>query len=225
MPGKELPAKRKFLFDRSFDDELALRAHDRKPQKTAFSLAEVEAAKKEAYDSGYTDGQKAMMEDQQQYKNVLLSQIDKHLAGLARELRTQWQRQLAHFQEMALAIARKVLPTYAERHGLQEIEAIVAQVITEMAHEPRLVVRVSEAQFDAISGEIKQISEQKAYTGKVVVLGEPDLGPADCRVEWADGGIERDMNTLWQHIDRLMETARAITPSPSQPSDDSGEKS
>jgi flagellar assembly protein FliH len=225
LSGNEAPAARKYLFDRSFDGEPGVCSPNRKPQKQTYTLAEVEAEKKTAYECGFNAGQKAMMENQQQYMNVLLSQIDQHLATLVREIRTQWQRQLVHFQEMALVIARKVLPAYAERNGLQEIEAIVSHVITEMAHEPRLVVRVGEAQFDAISDEIKRISDQKAYTGKIVVLTEPDLGPADCRVEWADGGIERDINAIWQAIDRLMENARTMTPSPPQPSDDSGEAS
>ena len=31
-----------------------------------------------------------------------------------------------------------------------------------------------------------------AYEGRLVVLGEPSVGVGDCRIEWADGGINRD---------------------------------
>jgi flagellar assembly protein FliH len=27
------------------------------------------------------------------------------------------------------------------------------------------------------------------------VLAEPDIAPGDCRIEWADGGINRDRGT------------------------------
>ena len=214
---------RKFLFERSFDDELMSCARAGKKAVVTYSAQQMEAAQKESYENGVTAGQKTMMENQQQYMNVLLAQLDQKLTHITEQSREQWHKQLAHLEEMALVIMRKVLPSYVERNGVQEIEAIVEQVISEMAHEPRLVVRVGEAQFDAISAKIKEISEQKAYTGKVVVLSEPDLGTADCRIEWADGGIERDMNALWQSLDRILETTQTLTPPTSKPGDNSGE--
>jgi flagellar assembly protein FliH len=182
-----------------------------------FTAQEMEAARTTAYETGYNAGQKAIMENQQQYLNVLLSQLDQQLSHLIANSRQQWQRQLTYMQEMAMAIVRKTMPAYAETHGLEEIEALVTQVMAEMAHEPRLVIRIGEAQFDAVSAKINSIAEQKAYMGKIAVLCENDLGPADCRVEWADGGIERDMKTIWEYIDRLMENAKAAITSPQPP--------
>jgi len=216
---------RKFLFDRSFDDEVLPNQKGRGRIKQTFTAEQLEAAKKEAQQEGFNAGQKAMMENQQQYTNVLLTQISQHLEKLVESSQEQWKKQLAHLQEMALGITKKILPAYAARQGLGEIEAIVAQVIGEMAHEPRLVIRVGEAQFDAVSSRIKDITEQKAYTGKVVVLCEAGLGPADCRVEWADGGIERDMNALWQSIDRLMESVQSLPTDKTQENGVSGENS
>jgi flagellar assembly protein FliH len=208
----ETSSIRKFLFDRSFDDEPGSGSKKRARAKQTFTSEQIEAARKESCEEGFTTGQKAAMENQQQVMNVLLSGLDQKLTRLAEDSKKHWQELVTHAREMALAIARKALPVYAERNGLAEIEAIVTQAIGEMAHEPRLVVRVGESQFDAVSSKIKEISEQKAYNGKVAVLCDSALGPADCRVEWADGGIERDMSVLWQAIDRLMEPAVRMAP-------------
>jgi hypothetical protein len=34
----------------------------------------------------------------------------------------------------------------------------------------------------------------------------------DCRVEWADGGAERDVGRMWQQIERLGQQAAAEQP-------------
>ena len=54
---------------------------------------------------------------------------------------------------------------------------MLGDVIAEMVHEPRLVVRVHESQFDAVNARIHDITAQKAYAGKVVVLADA----ANCR--------------------------------------------
>ncbi len=219
------PPARKFLFERSFEEDLALSLAGQERTRQVFTLEQLEAAKQEAYQNGMAAGQKATMETQQQAMNALLKQVEQKLGNLIDTSAKHWQQQLMQLQEVGLSIARKIMPSYAEKHGLEEIETIISQVITEMGREPRLVVRIAEGQFDAVSDKIKEISERKAYTGKVIVLAEPELGPADCRVEWADGGIERDLKTLWQEIDKIMERVQTLSPPPSQPLDASGEKS
>lgn len=195
----------KFMFSRSFADDLDMDPLDPKQaKKPTYTQEQLDEAKRQSFDEGKAAGQKAMMDDQQKYLNVLLSGLDKKLGHMS-DTMTQFQQQLlTHAQGIALAIAKKILPAYTVRYGLDEIEAIVSQVLTDMAHEPRLVVRVGEAQFETVSGKMSALAEQKAYSGKVVVLCEESLGPTDCRIEWADGGIERDINTLWQCVDKLL---------------------
>ena len=200
----EPPLVRKFMFERSFADAVRLATSELEPPPAVYTEAEMEATHCQAYESGYTEGQKSMADDQRQLMNALLSQLNQRLGQVTETGSQQWQEQIVAMQDVALAIVRKVLPTYVAQHGLEEIKSIVAQVMSEVAREPRLVLRVNEEQFDVVNLKIKEVAERQAYAGKIIVLAEPDLGPADCRVEWADGGIERDVRSLWQHIDRVM---------------------
>ena len=201
---------RKFLFDLAFDNGLNKKNPEREKPKPTFSQEQLEEAKKLAYEEGFSAGQRAMMEDQQQYLNVLLSQMDQKLAHVLETSKSIWERQLKQCQEIALVIARKIMPSYVSKNGLDEIEAIVSKIIGEMSREPRLVFRVNEAQFDDAKTRIEAIASQAAYAGKLVILGDQELGPSDCRIEWADGGIERDLKTLWQDIDRVMEEVQTF---------------
>ncbi len=33
-------------------------------------------------------------------------------------------------------------------------------------------------------------------------MGEPDIAPGDCRIEWSDGGLARQLNNLIEEIDQ-----------------------
>ncbi len=207
---------RKYLFDLTFNSETGRSAPEGEKPKPTFSQEQLEAAQKEAYEKGMADGQKAAKQDQQNHMNALLAKIDHNTHHLVTESLGEWQRQLAQLQEIALVIARKIMPSFIARHGLEEIESIVAKIVTEMSHEPRLVFRVNEAQFDDAKTRINAIAESAAYAGKLVILGDPDLDLSECRIEWADGGIERDLKTLWQDIDRVMGEVQTIEPTPTE---------
>lgn len=201
---------RKYLFDLSFDNGMNKRPRGPEKPKPTFSQEQVDAARQDGYEAGVQAGQKAMMEDQQQYMNVLLTQIDQKIGHVIEASREEWQRQLLQLQAIALVIMRKIMPAYVAKFGLDEIETIISKVVSEMGREPRLVFRINEAQFDEASARINAIAQKAAYAGKVVILGDDTLGPSDCRIEWADGGIERDLKKLWQDIDRVMEEVQSF---------------
>ena len=207
----------KYLFDLAFDNGLNKKAPEREKPKPTYSQEQLDAEKQISYEQGVQAGQKTMMEDQQQYMNALLTQINQNLGHVIDSSINEWQRQLMQLQEISLVIMRKLLPTYVEKYGLQEIETIVAKVISEVSREPRLVFRVNESMFDELSGKINEIAAQQAYAGKIVILGDPALDTSDCRIEWADGGIERDVKTIWGSIERVMSEVQSFESSLIQP--------
>ncbi len=213
------PPPRKFLFDLAFDDESGMPLGEREKQKPTFSQEQLDAARQEGYEAGLKDGAAAAQESQAQRLSELLAQVEQRLGKLIQDSAAEWQSQLGQLQSIALVIARKLLPTYVETHGLAEIESIVTRVVAEMSREPRLVIRVPEKYFDETSARINAIATNEAYAGKVVILGDPELGDSDCRVEWADGGIERDTRAIWDEIDRVL----AEVQTPDQPSEPEAE--
>jgi flagellar assembly protein FliH len=195
----------KFLFDLAFDDEIAMPLHEREKAKPTFSEEQLEQAKKDSYAAGMTAGKNAMQESQQQQANHLLSEIESRMTTLIKASQDKWSDQLKQLRHLLIVITRKILPHYVARHGTDEIEAIAVKTLAEMSQEPRLVIRVAESIFDDMNQRIETITRNQAFVGKVIVLGDPELGVSDCRIEWADGGIEHDQERVWQEIDRIMD--------------------
>ena len=199
----EAPAPRKFLFDRSFDDAAVVhRAPERKP--ILMKPEQIEGLKKEGYDAGYQAGLEAVHASQEKRNGEFLQVIDNRLANLIEEAARLQQEMQMQARLLAMAAAKKVLPTFTERNGTAEIETMIADALRDMAREPRLVVRIHESQFDMINEKVQAMATQRAYAGKVIVVADAETQPGDCRVEWADGGIERNTQATWQAIENVI---------------------
>jgi flagellar assembly protein FliH len=112
--------------------------------------------------------------------------------------------------ELALAIVRKLHPTLVERHGLAEIEAILGQCLESLKQEPRLVAYVNSARLDALQERLGQLSAASGFEGRVVLIGDDAMGQSDCRVEWADGGVEREAGRIWRTIEEALTRYLAV---------------
>ena len=61
------------------------------------------------------------------------------------------------------------------------------------------------------------MAAQAGFEGKIVLLAQSDLQAGDVRVEWADGGAERDIGLLWREIDAIVERAVGAAPAALRP--------
>jgi flagellar assembly protein FliH len=218
-PAGEATAPRKFMFDKSFDQMGQARPQER-PSVT-LRPEQLDQIKKECFDSGFAAGQKANGEEQALRQASTLTRVEEQLTRVVQNmqlLHTQHDKQL---RSIILAVIRKVLPSFMAKQGLDEIQTMIADIMGEMGHEPRLVVRVNEAQFDAISTKVNDIATQKAYPGKVVVLADAEIASGDCRIEWADGGIERKASETVKTVETIVapegvppESEAAAAPAP-----------
>jgi flagellar assembly protein FliH len=106
--------------------------------------------------------------------------------------------------DVALAIVKKLFPALAARDGIAEIEEILTQCLASLKQEPRLVAYVSTAQLDALQGRLAELTAANGFEGRVVLIGDDKMAESDCRVEWADGGVERDSNQIWRTIEEAI---------------------
>lgn len=109
--------------------------------------------------------------------------------------------------ELTRAIAARLFPALVRKGALAEIEAVVVQCIRDAVTEPRLVVRVPDAVFEAAQRQLAPLAAGNGYPGKLIILADDTLAESDCRVEWADGGAERDTARSWRDIDAAIALA------------------
>lgn len=217
-----MTSTRRFLFDTEFDADVARRREERlasealmpkapppppepeeppPPPEPVFKSADLLQAHEDGYADGFANGKAAAEAAVNARLTATLERLADQLEYIVQSAADTAARQREGVIEIGAAIARKLLPDLARRQGTAEAEAMLSAVITELIDEPRMVIRVADEDLDAMAERIDTIAQRRGFAGKVVLLAEPSVAAGDCRIEWADGGVERDSARLWNDID------------------------
>jgi flagellar assembly protein FliH len=108
---------------------------------------------------------------------------------------------LAEAVDLAATVARKLAGVLVARQPLAEIEALIAECLASIDRAPHLVIRCSVELADAVRDAATARVQTSGFTGRLVVMGDPEIAPGDCRIEWVDGGLVRDQAALMKEID------------------------
>lgn len=181
-------ARPKFLFDNDFSP--AARAE---PKITAAALAEAE---QNGYRNGMMAAEAQARTEAERRAAMALERISSALDGLSRELGAVERRLEAEAVEIAVAVARKLAPELIAREPLAEIVALAGASLAELRTAPHIVIRVHDSLHASAKDKLDAIARLRGFDGRLVVLGEADVAPGDCRIEWAEGGIVRDRATI-----------------------------
>lgn len=110
---------------------------------------------------------------------------------------------------VAMSVLRKMLPAACESHAFEEVTRVVEEVVSHVLDEPRIIVRVAAPLVDGVRERLEAAVHGRGFEGRVVVQADDRLPLGDCRVEWTDGGAERDQARLLADIESTVERALA----------------
>jgi flagellar assembly protein FliH len=82
-----------------------------------------------------------------------------------------------------------------------------------LAAAPHVVVRVNDALHDIAKRELEEIARTRGFDGRLVVVAEPEIALGDCKIEWADGGLIRDVAATEQIIGTVIARYLGARPS------------
>ena len=208
---------RKYLFDQSFDHAngpVAVR-FQRNPVEPTFTRTELEAACEKAREEGR---QAALAEAADAIEGRLAHAAEALVSALAAlaaredELKREAE---THAIELLRTVTAKAVPALARKEPLADLEAMVVECLRETADEPRIVLRVPPDLFEPMRRRLDGIAQGHGFAGKFVLLVDESIGPADARLEWADGGAERNIARIARQIDAAL--ARALLNPISEP--------
>lgn len=205
-----MPSISKFLFDTSFDGPAAKAPP--KPVRRNFTAAEVEAEKAKAFADGHAAGAHEATSEAAQRSAAALEAIAAKLNEMVRQGDRHRVEGLKTAVGSAMAIVRKLLPALAQRESVNEIEALLRDCLGRMHDEPKMVVRVHESLVETFRARIDTTADASGFSGRIVVVADAKQTPADVRIEWADGGVERNTQQVWQEIEAIIERFVASGP-------------
>ncbi len=203
----------KFLFDTSFDDESEADPAPTEPEaveEPTITAEDLVAARSEGFALGHAAGVEEERSATSRMHAIAAEKLAAHVAGFDGALQEVTETAPREAIAIALSVLRRILPDYVRREGVQEIEAILRECLRELIDEPRLVLRVGEAAFDAVNEILTPVTTRAGFAGRVVLLADETLAESDCLVEWADGGVERSVARTWREIDETVKRILAM---------------
>jgi flagellar assembly protein FliH len=204
-----MTAVKKFLFDTTFGASETCEGEANQKESEGrvptFSQADVDAAREEGFAAGKEEGIRAAANTTEHRITESLRLLIERLSELFRmqdEANTDTARNAI---TVAITIARKMFPDLASRNALGEVERVAKMAMEKVLNDSPVVVRVNPELRDPLAERIDGHTAGTAAEGRITVSGDADLPVGDCRIEWRDGGAERDADAMWKDIDEIIE--------------------
>lgn len=159
-------------------------------------------ARSEGRREGLAEGERTASVKAAQVIAKAATDLADHTAALNAALDDSRHAMLAEAVGLAASVGRKLAHHLLEREPTVEIETLLAECLASLDAVPHLVIRCNPEIADAVREIATARIATSGFTGRLVVLGEPDIRMGDARLEWADGGIVRDSAELDAEIDR-----------------------
>ncbi|MEP3048231.1 MAG: FliH/SctL family protein [Roseibium sp.] len=175
------------------------------PEVPKITVAEHKKLLEQAKATAFEEGRAEALKDLQTKQETLLTAEVKQLAGAVGDVLGTLDEIQAHREKDAIGlsflVARRLCAHLIARQPLAETVALVSECLGPLRKAPHLVIRVAERDVEALKTQVDPIVLENGFDGRLVILGEPEIGRGDCHIEWADGGIKRDRKALEAEID------------------------
>jgi flagellar assembly protein FliH len=210
-----MAAIRKFLFDTDFAPRLpappANQAEEpaapapEAPPPPVFSEEDVAIARNEGFAAGKREGIVEASAAVERQIAETLARIEGSLPDVFAAQQKAAESLQHDGMTVIRALARKTLPSLAKDNGLGEIEHLAGVVLDRLRTEPRVVFKVNDGLTGALQEKLSALAGTKGYAGSVAVLGDAGIAPGDCRIEWSQGGAERQAAAILDEMDRIIQ--------------------
>lgn len=202
----------KFFFDQNnFDDDHEEEIEELEPPPPMFSEAELEAAKKKAYQDGHNDATLAEKDSRAQHLNAVMDQVLAQMGSLFEQEDARESRFEAEAVNLTRSIFETVFPYYSEKEGYNELLHALKTITDKHNKQDAVVVRVNPDLVDGITTYLKKI-ETKNPDIRFEVSGDAHITDTSCRLSWKSGGAAHDPKVLAQEILAILDDGLAGSP-------------
>lgn len=174
------------------------------PPPPSFTEEEMAAARAVAYAEGEAAGLLSATQAHEARLTRAAETISEQLPALLGERTALLNSIATEAARLAHAMVRKLVPELDRRYGVYEIESVIQSSIQKALDQPRIIVRLHGELAQPMRERIENIALIGGFAGRVTILTDDTLGPADVRIDWGDGGSERLSGRVWEEITAIV---------------------
>lgn len=185
-----------------FDLDLGKPGPSGAPVPDANTAETIQKARMAGYAEGLAEGERSASAEASRQLQVAAE----NLAASATQLLAGFDQTLGDAQgeaiELAASVGRKLAANLLAREPTAELEALFTECLASLEGVPHLVIRCHPDLADKVRDLATARIATSRYSGRLVVMGDPDRSLSDGMIEWADGGLVRDMAAISAQIDK-----------------------
>ena len=193
-----MKATAKYLFDQDFAAS----------EKPTITLVEHERRRADAelvaHRNGFAAGHAQAQEEATRHIATTLDVVAGGLERIENALKAVEARLEIEAVEVAVAVASKLAPELIAREPMAEVTALATDCFRHLVSAPHVAVYVGADIYEATKDKLMEIAQARGFEGRLVVHADAQLAPGDCRMEWAEGGVNRDEAATRAAIDELV---------------------
>lgn len=171
------------------------------------TFTEEEVAEKEnkARTEGYEAGYQQAKNEQQEERNRLLAEINNRLMLLSADNEAQNQKADNQVIMLSREVIHKLVPVIEEQEAQQLVTEFLEKNFSQFKNESRLAFYFHPEALPYIQEEIARLANIHDYEGKISLHKDDNMQISDCRIEWENGGVERNSAQMLDKIDNIYE--------------------
>lgn len=220
-----------FLFDQSFDEEAMQRAREAKqrekeeaaraaelaeqnqtPPPPTFTEEELQAAQATAWQEGHQAGIDDAQQKQEAQTLSLLENLSAQISGMHVHQDLANERIAAEMTAFSLEICRRILPSFVDSHGGEELRILLADCLEKITPASRILITVSPDSLGLLEPQVDILAARSGFEGRMKLVADPALGPTDIVAVWDGGGMNRVEKDTWKTIEAVVERTLAAAP-------------
>lgn len=214
-----MPQAARYLFDLDFsappepeiEEEIEVI-----PPEPMITVAEHKRLLADAVAAARAEGEATALEQ----RELLASEESLHLqqtmfdeiSMIYTEVGTLLQRLEKDASNLAFAFASRFAERLVAQEPKAEILALLHQILAPLRKTPHISIRLNDAVADEIKAMVEAQMSELGFTGKLTVIADSTIMAGDCEVEWADGGIGRNLRSAIRQVEQLLEDHFAHIP-------------
>nr|WP_321443634.1 FliH/SctL family protein [uncultured Cohaesibacter sp.] len=226
-----MPQAARYLFDLDFSappEPEVKEEIEEIPPEPMITVAEHERLLAQAVAAARAEGEAEALQQRERLaseESLSLQQtMFDEISMIYTEVGTLLQRLEKDASNLAFAFASRFAERLVAQEPKTEILALLHQILAPLRKAPHISIRLNEDVADDIKEMVDHKMQELGFTGKLTIIPDPAMMAGDCEVEWADGGIGRNLRSAIRQVDQLLEDHFAHVPEPEDDDDETDDE-
>lgn len=173
-------------------------------KEITFSQEDMDKAVRQAEEQSYEKGYNAAISEKEKAETMLLDSINNRLMTILADISSNNASQEQSALRFAVSLVKKLLPQLEETVAVKEVESFIEDNFKNFSKEGSLSFCFNPEIIGDIAPKLSHLAEKHDYEGKIAIHKDISLGLSDCKIEWLNGGVEKNTAHAISRVEDLL---------------------